>query len=429
VTDVPRSVTEAEKQVQILRRLLDAGLVLNSNFALEPLLMYIMDAASEITNAEAASILLIDKRTNELYFVASNTPNEGRLSHIPIPLDDSIAGTIVLENRSIIIQDARNDIRINRTVDRQIEFETRSLMGVPMRIKNDVIGVLEAVNRIGPPWTDEDRNHLSILASQAAVAIQNAQQAEDLRKAYEELNKLDKLKNDFIAVASHELRTPLSIIIGYASFLQEEAQGEASEHAAAVLSSAQHLGDIIEDMTNLRYLQLGASGLEREPVSLVSILQAVQHQTEGMASAKNQQFEVVYPRLSDMVNVDAVKMQMAFTNVINNAVKFTPPGGKIRVYTEQHSGEIWIRVKDSGIGIPPDQLEEIFKNFYQVADHMTRKYNGMGLGLSIARAVLEAHHGRMWAESDGPNKGSLLTLSLPLVGQTGMLNASRVQAS
>ncbi len=410
-----------QKQNHILKRLLDVSLVLNSNFALEPLLKYIMDAASEITASEAASILLIDKRTNELYFVASNTANANKMSHIPVPLENSIAGTIVVENRSIIIADASQDPRINRTVDHQIAFQTRSLMGVPMRIKDDVIGVLEVVNCMGSPWTEDDRNHLSILASQAAVALENAQQSEALRKAYEELDKVDKVKNDFIAVASHELRTPLSIIVGYASFLQEEAQGAASEHAAAVLTSAQHLGDLIEDMTNLRYLQMNGAELTCSPHSLVDLLEPAQREAETLAAAKNQQIEIQYPGFSDLINIDPPKMSMAVTNVLNNAVKFTPPNGAIKVYTEKHGREVWIRVTDSGIGIPPDQLEQIFENFYQVADHMTRRYNGLGLGLSISRAVVAAHKGRIWAESEGPNHGTTITISLPLLGQTGLL--------
>ncbi len=402
-------------QNRILKRLLEVSLVLNSSLAIEPLLRYIMDSASEITDSEAASILLIDRHTHELYFAATNTPGaEQQMAHIPVPIDNSIAGTVIRENRAVIIQDATRDARINRTVDKQIAFQTRSLMGVPMRIKDDVIGALEVVNRIGSEWTDDDTSHLIILAAQAAVAIENARQAEQLQKAYEELDKLDKLKNDFIAIASHELRTPLSIIIGYSSFLQEEAQGAASEHAAAVLNSAQHLGDIIEELTNLRYLRVGASEVNYATVSLISILQAVQREAESLAQAKNQRFEVVYPGFMEMVEVDSAMIEMALTSLLNNAVKFTPPGGEITVYTERHSAELWIRVKDTGIGIPADQLEDIFKDFYQVAEHMTRKYNGMGLGLSIARAVVVANKGRIWAESEGKGQGACFTISLPM---------------
>jgi signal transduction histidine kinase len=414
-TAAPPANTDRADQTRILKRLLDVSLVLNSNLTLDRLLHDIMDAASEITNSASASILLIDKRTNELFFAGNNSGDEQKMAHIPVPLNNSIAGTIILENRAVIIQDASNDPRINRTVDQQIEFQTRSLMGVPMRIKNSVIGALEVVNRIGPAWTEDDCTHLTSLAAQAAVAIENARQAEQLHKAYEELDKLDKLKSDFIAIASHELRTPLSIIIGYASFLQEEASGEAGEHAAAVLNSAQHLGEIIEELTNLRFLRVASAELTFAPASLLTVLQDVEHEIASLVNAKNEKFDKQYPAATVTVNADTGKLEMALTNILNNAVKFTDPGGTIRVFTEQHGGEIWIRVADNGLGIPATELENIFKDFYQVSDHMTRKHNGMGLGLSIARAVVQAHGGRVWAESEGLGHGTTITISLPVI--------------
>lgn len=400
-------------ELEILKRLLDVSLVLNSNFDLETLLSYIMEVATEITHSESASILLVDPRTNELFFVASNSDKTTALKRILVPMSDSIAGKIVNTNAPIIIQDATNDVRINRTVDREIAFITRSLMGVPMRIKDEVIGVLEVVNRIGPLWTKQEQNFLEILAAQAAVAINNAEQAENLRKANERLKEVDKLKNDFIAIASHELRTPLSVIVGYATFLQEESEGEGAEHAQKVLSSAQHLTDLIEDMTNLRYLQIGQAEIERVEIPLVNVLQSAQQEAESLAQAKSQTLDVTYPRLSEVVHVDPNLFQMALTNILNNAVKFTPKGGSIQVFTERHNGETWLCVRDTGIGIPTDQLDRIFDNFYQVQDHMTRYYNGMGLGLSISKAVVEAHGGRIFAESAGRDTGTTITICLP----------------
>jgi signal transduction histidine kinase len=399
---------------EILKRLLDVSLVLNSNFDLEILLNYIMEIAAEITHSEAASILLLDPRTNELFFIATSNQDTTGIKRVLVPLNDSIAGEVVLNNLPIVIQDATNDTRINRKVDKEIAFVTRSLMGVPMRIRDEVIGVIEVVNRLGPEWTKQEQDFLQILASQAAVAINNAEQAENLRKANDRLNELDKLKNDFIAIASHELRTPLSVIVGYASFLQEETHGETSEHAEKVLESAQHLTDLIEDMTNLRYLQMGAAELSLERETLVSLLQTAQREAEALAGAKEQYLEVHYPGLSDVVMVDKVRLNMALTNILNNAVKFTPRGGRIELFTERKGGEIWIKIQDTGIGIPPDQIERIFENFYQVQDHMTRHFNGMGLGLSISKAVIEAHEGRIWAESKGANSGTTITFSLPI---------------
>lgn len=287
-----------------------------------------------------------------------------------------------------------------------------------MHVKGSVIGVLEALNKREGGWTQDDLNNLTILASHAAVAISNARQTEALRKANEELNKLDKIKNDFIAIASHELRTPLSVILGYASFLKDEAQGEASDHAAAVLNSAMHLRNLIEDMTNVRLLQ-GKIDLAREHATLASLIQAAQSDLQSLANAKGHHLDVDLAGGQALVFVDRSKIATALINILNNAIKFTPNGGLIQVRIEQRPEEVWVRISDNGIGIPSDHLEKIFDEFHQVADHMTRRHNGMGLGLSIARGMVEANGGRLWAESAGPNKGSTFILALPFKASQG----------
>ena len=107
-------------------------------------------------------------------------------------------------------------------------------------------------------------------------------------------------------------------------------------------------------------------------------------------------------------------MTRALINLLNNAMRFTPAKGKIELILEKHGAEGWLRVVDTGIGIPEDQVTKIFDQFYQVEDHMTRRHQGMGLGLSIVQAIAEAHEGRVWAESPGPDKGTTLTIALPL---------------
>ena len=408
--------SDLRQQNDLLNRLLEVSLILNSNLTLESLLTYIMEATCEITHSEAASILLYDRNSDELRFVASNSPgtDQQTMAEIPVPMEGSIAGQIVRDNRPIIITDA-NDPRIYRGVDDNTGFTTRTLLGVPMRIKEEVVGVLESVNRRDGSWTVDDRDHLSILAAQAAVAIENARQATALKKAYNDLSQLDKLKNDFIAIASHELRTPLGVILGYASFLKEEAQGEASDHAAAVLNSALHLRNLIEDLTNLRYLQLGKADLVREDVTVSALLQAALHDVQSLIAAKGHHLTVNVADDLAEVHVDRLKIGMALTNILNNAIKFTQNNGEITIATEQRPHEVVITVTDNGMGIPQEQLEKIFEEFYQVADHMTRRHNGMGIGLSIARGMVEAHNGRLWAESEGLGKGSTFCVALPLV--------------
>lgn len=409
-------IEELERKVEILSRLAQISTVLNSTLKLKPLLSTLMDTAADIVNAEAASVLLWDAKNNELRFAATTTGESGQaLIGKLVPLEGSIAGTVMRENRIVAVNNAENDPRHYSKVDEEIEFRTRSVLGVPMRSKNRVIGVLEAVNKRGMPWTQNDGSYLSILAAQAAVAIEGAQMVAALQKANDELNQLDKLKSDFIAIASHELRTPLGVILGYASFLQETTDNEVQSHAGKVVNSALQLRRIIEDLTNLRYLEQHQSELHRELVSVDEFVRDAIDEIQQIASAKGHRLSYNATANGARIHIDRSRMEMALVNVLNNAVRFTPEHGQIAVSTEvRNKREVWITVQDSGVGIPPDQLERIFDRFVQIEDHMTRTNGGLGIGLSIAQALVEAHGGRIWAASTGIHQGATFTIALPI---------------
>jgi signal transduction histidine kinase len=415
MTSSDTRIAGLEREVQVLNRLAEISVVLNSTLALKPLLADLLDAAAEITESEAASVLLWDENTRELRFAATTTQQSGlNLIGQTVPVQGSIAGTILTEQRIVQVDDTSSDPRHYSKVNEDTHFTTRSLLGVPMRSKDRVIGVLEALNKRSLPWTQADQEHLSVLAAQAAVAIESAQLVEALKQANQELSELDQLKNDFIAIASHELRTPLAVILGYASFLKDEARGQGmlSEHAEKVMASGLQLRRIIEDLMNLRYLQQNASELFLEPVAASDIIQSATEEVTAAAEARRQQITVA-PIEAMPVQVDRIRATMALTNLLNNAVRFTPDGGRIRVWAEARAAEVWIIVEDTGIGIAEDQLDRIFDKFYQVENHMTRKNGGLGIGLSIARALAEAHGGRCWAASPGLEQGSTFTLALP----------------
>jgi signal transduction histidine kinase len=246
------------------------------------------------------------------------------------------------------------------------------------------------------------------------VAINNARLLSALKKAYEELGKLDRMKSDFIAIASHELRTPLGVILGYAALLKEEAGGESSEHAETVLNMALRMRSLIEDMTNINAMKVGSRELALEIQSLQVPIRTAQAEVADLIQAKGQRLMVELLGEPLKARIDAAKLSMALSNLLNNAMGFTPPKGEIRLKLERHGSEGWIRVTDSGIGIPAGELDRIFDQFYQVEDHMVRKHQGMGLGLSIVKAIAEAHGGRVWAESAGPERGATFTIALTL---------------
>lgn len=408
-----------ERKVHILTRLANISVVLNSTIKLKAMLSNLMDTAADITDAEAASVLLWDHKSDELRFAATTTSASSsdpqKLIGKPVPLEGSIAGTVLRDRRIVSVNDTESDPRHYSKVDEDIAFRTRSILGVPMTSKNRVIGVLEAVNKRSGQWTNDDGHYLSILAAQAAVAIEGAQLVSQLQKANEELSHLDKMKNDFIAIASHELRTPLSLILAYASFLQESRDAEVTASASMVVNGALQLRRIIEDLTNLRYLQSKDVDLQLEKIPLAVLLGDVQQDIASLAEAKGHTLRFTMPPPHILVEIDRIRMSMALTNVLNNAIRFTPDGGKIHVQWEARSPMALVMVTDNGIGIAREDQERIFEKFFQVEDHMTRKHGGMGVGLSITKAIVEAHGGRVWVDSPGVNEGATFTVSMPLV--------------
>ncbi len=420
--DPARENADLKAQVSLLARLVEVSVTLSSTLDQQQLITYIISAAAELLNSETASILLYDSKLNELRFAAATGTDPKELAKIPVPLEGSIAGSVFRENRPVIINDVSKDMRHFRQVGDKVNFQSKSLVGVPMRIKDRVTGVLEALNKKdGRIFTEADSRVLAILASQAAVAIENARLIDALQKAYNDLGKLDKMKGDFIAIASHELRTPLGVILGYATFLREEAKGEAGEYAKAVLDSAVHMRKLIEDMTNLRFLEVGQMALRREPMNLRQLLTEARTEMLSLADAKNQTITVQDGYGPLIVNADRSKLAAVMSNLLTNAIRYTQEGGKIEISGFVKGNEAWVVVKDNGRGIPKRDLENIFQGFFQVEDHMIRKSGGMGLGLSIVRGTVKLHGGRVWAESEGEDKGATFIFTLPVVGHTGIL--------
>lgn len=396
-----------------LARLVQVSVTLNSTLNPRELLHYIIETAARLLNCEAASILLYDEKRGELHFTSATGTDPNQLAQIPVPLEGSIAGTVFLENRPLVINDVSKDPRHFGQVGEQIQFLPRMLLAVPMRIHNQVTGVLEALNKRQGQFSEGDVHLLTVIASQAAVAINNARLVQALQKAYDELSRVDKLKSDFMSIASHELRTPLGVILGYATFLKEDAAGELSEHANMVLTSALRLRALVEDMTNMNLLQVGEAKLDLRAIPIQQPLNAAYAEITPTAEIKGQHLSLKMPKEPLFVMGDAEKLELVFANLLNNAIRFTPDNGEIAIQVRATAKEIWIDVKDTGIGIPTDELENVFKEFYQVEDHMRRRHGGLGLGLAIARGLVQVHNGRIWAESHGENQGTTMKVVLP----------------
>ena len=414
-TQTQDELTRLRQMVVRLSRLVEISVTLNSTLDLDRLLQFIVRSAADLVESEAASILLVGDKTRDLYIAAATDADPETLQKNPVPKEGSIAGTVFREDRPLILNELGATGQRYPEAGEGERFSVRSLIGVPLRIRDDVTGVLEAVNKRQGVFDEADLLTLTNIASLAAVAISNARQLEALNRAYEALGNLDQLKTDFIAIASHELRTPLGLILGNASILKELSGEDVSEHADAVLNSAMRMRVLIEDMTNLNMLQAGSANLVLSKRPLQPIVQLVYEEALELVAAREQTIKLKLPPETLEAMVDEQKITMALTNLLNNAIRFTPKERELRLTLEQHGHEAWLRVHDDGIGLIPDELETVFDSFYQVEDHLTRQHDGLGLGLPIVKAIAESHGGRVWVESEGPDQGATFTIALPLV--------------
>ncbi|HEY5729514.1 MAG TPA: GAF domain-containing sensor histidine kinase [Anaerolineales bacterium] len=405
-----------DERIDHLERLLEVVRGLTTAPDLESFLQTIISEASELTDSELASILEYDAEAKELRFLSTIWFDRDVLRPMGVPLEGSVAGEVFRKGHPLIIQDTKADQRHFKSVDRVTKHETVSLAAVPIIMRGETIGVLEALNkRNDAHYTEEDLTILATLAALAAQAIRNVHLERKVKVARTELAELERLKTDFIAITSHELRTPLGLILGHATFLKELVGKEHESQMDTIIKNATRLKEIVENLSDVDNVQSGSARIRSQKVSMVKIAEDIILTFQDEAKSKNITFEREWDDSPHFIEADGVKISIALSNLVKNALQFTNPGGIVRINVEDDSGYIKVSVSDNGIGIPARDLSKLFDRFYQVEEHLTRKHGGMGLGLAVAKSMIELHGGRIWVESEA-GKGSTFTFLLPIEG-------------
>jgi len=404
---------DIEGRQQQLLRLVELSVTLNSTLDLGDLLQIIIETATELLDCEGASILLYDEKNPRLYFAASTGSDPAKLAEIPVPIEGSLAGTIFRTSHHLILNNAEQDPRHYSLVSDHIKFKVNTLLGVPMPIKERTVGVLEAINKRNGGFDEHDATILAVTAAHAAIAINNARLLRTTQLALEKVRDANELKSNFLSLASHELRTPLGIIIGYSTFLKEDAKGELSEHANQVLNAARQMRSILDEMNNLAMLKSDEMLLKPQKVVMQDVLAYACEGIKEIASTRDQKLTYAFPDELFVVAADIDKTSLAFINILNNAIRFSPPGSEITIGVIKHGNQVLSWVQDQGIGIPADKLQKIFEEFYQIEPPNTRHYGGLGIGLTIAKGLIEAQGGKIWAESEGVGSGATFKVLLP----------------
>jgi signal transduction histidine kinase len=338
---------------------------------------------------------------------------------IPLDHQSSIVAGAAREQKSIIVNDVYHD-KESGYLSNQLLPDTRSELAIPMIAGEKVLGVFDVQSNLANNFTEDDVKIYTTLASQVAVALQNARLYVKQAATVTQLRELDRLKSSFLANMSHELRTPLNSILGFADVILEGLDGELTEFMdndlRLIQKNGQHLLHLINDVLDMAKIESGRMNLNPEKFRVHEILDEVTSITSTLASEKNLSL-FISDRSNEQIEIfaDRTRLRQVMINLVNNSIKFTESGKIELLVYQQDDARVMISVKDTGIGIPPDKLEAIFQEFTQVDSSTTRKVGGTGLGLPISRRLVEMHGGRLWAESTGDaGEGSIFFVELPL---------------
>ena len=292
------------------------------------------------------------------------------------------------------------------------------VLTLPLEVRGEAIGQLAVA---GEERVSTEAVELAkAIAAQTSVHLETLRLNEELQKRAAELLELDRLKSGFLANMSHELRTPLNSILGFADVILMELDGpltpNMNDDLKLIQKNGQHLLHLINDVLDMAKIESGRMNLSPEKFKLHEMLEEVNNITSTLASERN--ISLFIDADSDReveIFADNTRLRQVMINLVNNAIKFTENGKIAICATKQDNATLLIAVKDTGLGIPPEKLEDIFQEFTQVDTSTTRKVGGTGLGLPISRRLIEMHGGRLWAESTGvPGEGSTFFVELPI---------------
>lgn len=401
---------------------MEIGAIVNSTLNLAEVLRLIMNFSNQVTGSVASTLMLLDHETGELVFSIPTGPKSSTLEDIRIPPGEGIAGWVGVHEKPLLVSEVRHDPRFYAEIDAQSGFRTESILAVPLKAKNKLIGVLEVINKQGGGcFTEDDELFLSVFGAQAALAIENARLYQEMNSKMEEelrlqekLSEADKLRALGLMASGiyHNFNNILTVILGNAELLAagDEAP-EPDRRLVAIQKAALDGADIVNRI--LAYSKASTAQEEGRTVDLNSLIQEVIGMTEpvwkGTALSDGIDLKVVAcPAETETVvpgNESALKEVVV--NALFNAIDAMPEGGRIEIKVRPMADEVALSVKDTGVGISPEAQKRIFDPFYS-----TKKTGHTGLGLSTVSGIIKNHLGRIEIDS-APGRGTTMTFILP----------------
>lgn len=376
--------------------------------------------------ADAGSLWLYDSSDGKLTARAAQGYDLTALKQIRLSPGQAMAGKVFQDGQARLFSipeatAAMADLNSEDTVVFRMATgglqRPLSALCVPLKVSQTKVGVVVLLNlRQSANFTVEDMAFLQRVANLISIAIENARLREDLEAA-EALSEANRLKAELISTLAHEMRTPLTSIKGYSTaLLMEEVDFGAEarrEFLQFIDEECDVLQDLIHDLLESSIIDAGLLRLEPQPVQMQRLVASV---AEDMARrAQNHRILLDFPDHFPIIDADPDRIIQVMRNLLDNAVKYSPQAGLIVVRGEVDQGEVKVSVADQGVGIAPEHLHRLFDKFFRIKSGLVRHVVGSGLGLPIARTIVETHGGRIWAESRA-GEGTTLYFTLPLEG-------------
>jgi signal transduction histidine kinase len=408
------------QSVRELKALGDVGQAVSSTLDLETVLSTIVSRATALAAMDAGAIYEYDEAREEFYLHTADRLQDEVVTALragPIRKGEGALGRMAMTGEPAQIRDIMADPSYqSRLREMVIGLGYRSLMAVPLMRDNHLLGGLVVYRKTPGEFDASVIDLLKTFATQSALAIQNARLFREIEEKSRELATASRRKSEFLASMSHELRTPLNAIIGFSEVLSQKMFGEINdkqaEYLADILESGQHLLSLINDILDLSKIEAGRMELEAAEFDLPTTIE----NTLILVRERAQRHGITLGHTVDerlgTIRGDERKVKQVLLNLLSNALKFTPEGGRIDVRAELRDGTAEISVRDTGVGIAPEDQEAVFEEFRQVGT-ASKKVEGTGLGLAISRKFIELHGGKIWVKSQ-VGAGSTFAFTLPL---------------
>ncbi|MCI0490436.1 MAG: ATP-binding protein [Blastocatellia bacterium] len=417
----PRSFTQIifdgmDEQLRVLTRLQNLSLKLTASLGLDEALDAIIEAAMTISRADRAAISCMDDQGDFAILKASGL-SEDYINRRQVNRENPLVAKMIATRRPSIIEDVDRVAHNSPNYPAWKREGINSVVGLPLISEGKVFGIIIAASSETRRYTQTEIDAMAILAAQASATVINA-------RLYDQLREANQAKDDFLATLSHEMRTPLTPILGWMHILKPYAASDPllAEGIESIERNARHQAGLINDLLDLTRIISGKTELFRQPTDLNALVRSAVDLMRSRAIARNITLHLSLPSETIVVYLDPLRIQQVASNLLDNAMKFTPEGGQVWVSLKRgptikciHSAasDVLIEVADTGAGIEPEFLPQVFDRFTQAHQGINRLYGGLGLGLAIARAMVELHGGKITAHSEGAHQGSRFTVSLP----------------